>query len=100
MTDSLRETLAESLAPAAWEWLRPHAVAGRLVVVSPELDLLDVGSAIALDASAQVKDWLETGQLAVADDAAIAQWDESTPETTALIVQPFVLVTKPGDATA
>lgn len=92
--DDLRATLMESLAPAQWEWLRPHAVAGRLVVVSADLDLLEVGVAIAQDAATQVQGWLQSGFLTVADEAEIARRDAGalTDESNALIVQPFVLV--------
>ena len=90
----IRTVLSESLAPAQWEWLRPHAVAGRMVVVSQDLNLVDVGEAIAADSTPQVQDWLERGLLAVADQGEIDRRDRKPgrTETPALIVQPFVLV--------
>ncbi|MEO0801508.1 MAG: DUF2288 family protein [Cyanobacteria bacterium J06642_2] len=92
--DDLRAALVESLAPAQWEWLRPHAVDGRMVLVSVDLDLIDVGVAVAQDATAIVQGWLESGSLIVADAAEIARRDAgaATDESNALIVQPFVLV--------
>ncbi|WP_017328006.1 DUF2288 family protein [Synechococcus sp. PCC 7336] len=94
VVSDVRALLAESMAPAEWGWLRSHALAGRMVVVSRSLDLLDVGEAIATDNTEQVKNWLDAGLAMVADQAEIDRRDRQSgkAETIAAIVQPFVLV--------
>ena len=84
------------MAPAEWGWLRSHAVAGRMVVVSRTLDLLEVGEAIAVDNTQLVKEWLDSGLLAVANQEEIDKRDRfpGKTEMMAAIVQPFVLVSE------
>ena len=90
----VRSMLKESMAPAEWTWLRSHAVAGRMVVVSQSLDLIEVGEAIAADNTEQVKAWLDEGLVVVATQAEIDKRDRlpGKTEMMAAIVQPFVLV--------
>ena len=90
----VRSMLKESMAPAEWTWLRSHAVAGRMVVVSPLLDLIDVGEAIAADNTNKVQAWLDEGLVEVATQAEIDKRDKlpGKTEMMAAIVQPFVLV--------
>ena len=90
----VRSVLKESMAPAEWSWLRSHAVAGRMVVVSQLLDLIEVGEAIAADDTRQVQAWLDEGLVMVATQAEIDKRDKlpGKTEIMAAIVQPFVLV--------
>jgi hypothetical protein len=55
----LRAELAETLDEAEWNWLAPHARRDSLIVVKSELNLLDVGEAIANDNVASVQRWIE-----------------------------------------
>jgi Uncharacterized conserved small protein len=45
----LRAELTASLDEAEWNWLAPHARRDSVIVVEQELDLVDVGLAIAND---------------------------------------------------
>lgn len=56
----LRAQLAETLDEAEWEWLIPHAKRDALVVVAEQLDLIDVGVAIANDDVAIVQNWISS----------------------------------------
>ena len=49
MSDDLRARLAEEIHRVDWKPLAPHAKRGGLVLVDPELDLLDVALAVARD---------------------------------------------------
>lgn len=53
-----RANLAEMMAEIEWTWLLPHAKRDALVMVTPGLDLLDVGEAIANDNVASVQNWI------------------------------------------
>ncbi|MEM8715133.1 MAG: DUF2288 family protein [Cyanobacteria bacterium P01_G01_bin.4] len=94
VSNDVRSMLEESMAPAEWTWLRSHAVAGRMVVVSRSLDLLTVGEALAADNTSQVQAWLDEGLVSVATQEEIDKRDRlpGKTETMAAIVQPFVLV--------
>ncbi|MFN9171986.1 MAG: DUF2288 family protein, partial [Dolichospermum sp.] len=43
----LREKLQQNLDEAEWEWLIPHVQKDVVILVAENLDLLDVGEAIA-----------------------------------------------------
>lgn len=71
-------------------------------MVAPELDLLDVGVAVAGDDGARVQGWMEDHQLGLPTEAEIQAWREESEERfTVLIVQPYVLAQRDfgsGDA--
>jgi hypothetical protein len=93
MTADLRAALAESLDQAEWEWLKPHLERDAVVVVMPELDLVDVGVAIANDNVLTVQWWISENMIAKPSPAQVAEWNQNNLVTfTALIVQPYVLV--------
>ncbi len=89
----LRAQLDENLEESEWEWLIPHAQRDSVIVVAIELDLLDVGEAIASDKASQVQNWIDEALIAKPSAVQIGEWNmqrEKRFET--LIVQPFVLV--------
>lgn len=89
----LRAELAEMMAEIEWTWLLPHAKRDALVVVTPGLDLLDVGEAIANDNVASVQNWIGEQLIYKPSPAQLATWNQQpTRQFTALIVQPYVLV--------
>jgi hypothetical protein len=93
MTADLRAELATNLDQAEWSWLLPHVERDVVVVVTPELDLLDVGVAIANDNVLLVHRWISENMIHKPDLAQIAVWNQ-TPDVSfvALIVQPYILV--------
>lgn len=54
----LRAELAENLDEAEWEWLIPHVKRDSVLVVAKELNLVDVGIAIASDNLTSVQHWI------------------------------------------
>lgn len=89
----LRAELAEMMAEIEWTWLLPHAKRDALVIVTPGLDLLDVGEAIANDNVASVQNWIGEQLIYKPSPAQLATWNQQpTRQFTALIVQPYVLV--------
>jgi hypothetical protein len=93
MTADLRAELAANLDQAEWSWLMPHVERDVVVVVTPELDLLDVGVAIASDHVLLVQRWISESMIHKPDPAQVADWNQN-PNISflALIVQPYVLV--------
>jgi hypothetical protein len=91
--EDLRTELAEMLDEAEWEWLMPHAQRDAIVLVDAELDLLDVGVAIASDDVSTVQQWIADEQLTKPSSEQLADWgSDRTRRFNALIVQPYVLV--------
>ena len=56
--EDIRAQLAENLDVAEWNWLVPHVKRDAVVIIHQELDLLDVGVAIASDQTSSVQDWI------------------------------------------
>src|SRR4028118_2438623 len=89
----LRAELAESLDEAELDWLKPHIQRDVVVVVHQQLDLLDVGVAIARDDVLSVQHWISEQLLHKPFPEQLADWNnDQTKRFQALIVQPYVLV--------
>jgi hypothetical protein len=92
----LRAELAKSLDEAEWNWLMPHAKRDSVIVVNQELDLVDVGVAIANDNVPSVQRWIAESLIAKPTPDQLATWNnDQTKRFIALIVQPYVLVQEP-----
>jgi hypothetical protein len=93
MTSELREQLAQSLDEAQWNWLLPHVKRDAAIVVSSELDLLDVGVAIANNDTTRVQHWIETQGIQKPSASQLSDWNETPSKRfNAIIVQPFVVI--------
>lgn len=91
--EDLKTQLAENLDEATWEWLMPHVERDVLVIVVPELDLLEVGEAIASDNVNFVQRWIGEQQMTKPSPEQIAEWNENrSKKFNALIVSPYVLI--------
>ncbi|NEP55657.1 MAG: DUF2288 family protein [Symploca sp. SIO2G7] len=89
----LRAQLAEALDQATWEWLIPHVKRDAVVVVTQELDLLDVGVAIANDDVSSVQHWISEQLVHKPFSEELTIWNTNKAKIfQALIVQPYVLV--------
>jgi hypothetical protein len=63
------------------------------VVVDPQLDLVEVGVAIATDNTAAVNHWIAEALLTKPSPFQLEIWDQTAKKQfQSLIVQPFVLV--------
>jgi len=99
MTQNLKQDLADRVEPAQWKWLIPHASRDALVVVHGDLELPDVGVAIASDNAVQVNRWIEEGLLTKPTETQLNQWQRCLQKQfRSLIVQPFVLIQAMPDA--
>lgn len=89
----LRTELAESLDEAKWEWLIPHVKRDAVVVVASELDLIDVGVAIANDNVTVVQRWISEELITKPSSTQLSDWNgDRAKRFNTLIVQPYVLV--------
>lgn len=89
----IRAQLDENLDEAEWGWLIPHVQKDSVIVVAAELDLVDVGVAIASDKASQVQNWIDEALIAKPSAEQIGEWNmQREKRFNSLIVQPFVLV--------
>ena len=89
----LRAELAAMVDEAEWEWLIPHAQRDAVVMVTSDLDLVDVGVAIASDNVPTVQQWINEQLIYKPTSEQLQDWgNDRTHRFNALIVQPYVLV--------
>lgn len=92
---------AESLARArlnletaqiSWRELQPYFARGATLMVSQDLDLVEVAAQISADNSARVSAWMEAGKIARVSDAQALTWFGADAGVWAVVVSPYVLV--------
>ncbi|MFS0513264.1 DUF2288 domain-containing protein [Nostoc sp. UIC 10607] len=88
----LRAELTKILDEAEWEWLIPHVQRDAVILVALELNLVDVGVAIASDNIPSVEQWIDKQLIAKPTTAQVGEWNsDRTKRFNTLIVQPYVL---------
>ncbi|MHC5725961.1 MAG: DUF2288 domain-containing protein [Nostoc sp.] len=92
----LRAELTEILDEAEWEWLIPHVQRDAVILVAPELNLVDVGVAIASDNIPSVQLWIDEQLITKPTIVQVGEWNGERHQRDkrfhTLIVQPYVLV--------
>ncbi|MBD2360210.1 MULTISPECIES: DUF2288 domain-containing protein [unclassified Anabaena] len=89
----VRKELSEILDEAEWEWLIPHVQREAVILVSLDLDLLNVGEAIATDNTSSVEQWIERQLITKPSVTQVGEWNcDREKRFKTLIIQPYVLV--------
>jgi hypothetical protein len=92
----IRTELADAVDEAELDWLMPHLQRDAVIVVTPGLELLDVGVAIATDNVAAVQHWISEQLIYKPSPNQISDWSTLHDQRfQSLIVQPYVLVKAP-----
>ncbi len=87
-----RGKIVSETARIPWQELQRFFAAGKVMLVAPGLDLVDVAFALQEDDVEQVKTWTEALQvIPVADDQA-KEWITDDATLWAVVVKPWVLV--------
>ena len=89
---SLREIINLETAQINWLDLQTFYARGQVVVVSDQLDLVDVAVKLREDDSAQFEKWLEEGTVSYVKDEEAIQWHKNKKSLWAVVVLPWVLV--------
>ena len=90
----LRSKLEAEIGTADWKVIRPHFLRGAIIIVSAELDLIDVAVKVAEDDTCTIQAWIEEGKLTKPFPEDAKRWEEDEEELSALVVEPFVLVSR------
>ena len=89
----LRAELAKDLDEAQWEWLIPHVKRDSVLIVAKELNLVDVGIAIASDNLLPVQHWVSEQLIQKPSETQLSDWNSDPQKRfNTLIVQPYVLI--------
>lgn len=90
--DQRRNDLLMQTARIAFADLQRYFAAGRLVLVSDALDLIDVAVELAEDNAPRFEQWLAAGDVAGVSDIQAAQWLADECALWAVVADPWVLV--------
>ncbi|MFD2270074.1 DUF2288 domain-containing protein [Undibacterium arcticum] len=90
--NELRTCLNQETARIAWAELLRHFAGGSVLLVSNELDLIDVALQIANDNKTAVAQWLAEQRIAPVTDAQAGSWLDAGLEVWSVVVRPWVLV--------
>jgi len=93
----LKEKLTAEVHETTWKPLAEHFARGVVYYLEPELDLVDVGEAMATDNVATIKKWLDDGLIYTPTPELATQFNEDQDQFfLMLIIEPYVLIQKKG----
>lgn len=88
-----RKKFEDDLAEVDWRSLRIHLQRDALIVVSEQLDLVDVACRVAEDAKDEVSRWIEQGFLLKPTAEECEAWESQLDKPfRMLIVAPYILI--------
>lgn len=91
--EKLREQLASEIGSCVSSDLHAHLTRDVVLVVAPELQLLDVATAVATDDPPTVQGWIRAAQLRKPTQQEFSLWSqEKALPFRVVIVRPYVLV--------
>jgi len=88
----LRAKLNLETSQLPWKELLRYFAAGMVIVVSSELDLIEVALRISNDDKNTVAQWLKERQVAKVSDAQASAWLEADASLWTVVVKPWILV--------
>lgn len=91
-TEELRQKLNLETGRLHWSELQRHFARGVVVVVEPELDLVETAACFVEDNKTKIENWINQGQISRANDEHAKRWTESESDFWAIVVTPWVLV--------
>lgn len=91
--DELRQKLKSEIDVAEWAWVKPHAEQDRVIVVSQDLELLEVAVTVAAGDLPQVESWMKETLLTKPTREQLRTYNSDERRTfQCVIVQPWVLI--------
>lgn len=90
--NELRDAINLETGRLSWEELQRHFARGVVVVISAELDLIDVAGKFVEDDKSSIEGWANTNKISRAQDEHARHWHENNSEFWACVIAPWVLV--------
>lgn len=93
----MRAQIAETRGDVFWSDLTAHVARDAVIIADEQLDLVDVGMALATNDTTKVDAWIRSGKLQKPSTEDLSRWSIMTNLTFAsVVVQPFVLIHRPN----
>jgi len=90
--EELRQTLNIESGKLEWQELQIHFARGNVVVISSELDLINVSEKFVNDESKTIEKWLTDKEIWRATDDDAKRWLKAQSVFWAVVVPPWLLV--------
>ena len=90
--EEVRVRIIAETAKIAWTELLRFFAQGKVLMVKPGLDLVDVAYEVTRDNQEQVKSWMHAADLQGVSDEQAREWLEANALMWAVVVKPWVLV--------
>ncbi len=90
--DLFRAKINSETAKIPWRELQRFFAAGKLRLVAPGIDLVEVAYALQQDDTDAVQSWVENAELASVSDDQARQWHAQDAVLWAVVVKPWVLI--------
>jgi hypothetical protein len=94
---NIKQKLNLETAKLSWSELQTFFARGVVIVVNPELDLLEIAAYLCDDRSNEIERLITEGKITRATDEHARHWVESEPIFWAVVVAPWVLVQEIND---
>jgi hypothetical protein len=88
----LRQEYLGQTARIHWHDLQTYHASGSVIVVAPELHLVEVAVQLGLDNTACFQRWIDTAEVAAVSDEQALHWYETNANLWAVVAAPWVLV--------
>lgn len=88
----VRGKLNSETARIAWKELQRYFAGGYTLLVSQQLDLIDVGYQFHQDNAAQIEQWLNSELISQVSNEQARQWFNDDATLWACVVSPWVLI--------
>lgn len=88
----LHAKLNTETSQIAWSELLRYFAGGLVIVVSDDLDLVDVAARFSIDDKTTVEQWLNQSKLAKVSDQQAKAWLDADALLWAVVARPWVLV--------
>lgn len=92
----LRAKINQETAKIPWKELQRFFAQGRVILVSPGLDLVEVAAMATNDRAAELATWMSNGQIGKVSDELAQSWFETDAALWTVVVKPWVLVQETG----
>ncbi|MGD8783637.1 MAG: DUF2288 domain-containing protein [Thioalkalispiraceae bacterium] len=88
----IKQKLNLDTGKLSWPDLQTFFARGVVIVVSPELDLIEIAAQLSDDNAQAIDRLIQSGQIIRAHDDHARAWVETEPTFWAVVVSPWVLV--------
>lgn len=91
-SDIFRAKINLETSKIAWKELQRFFAGGKALMVSPDLDLVEVAFQMSGDKVEQIQQWATAGKLSHVSDEQAREWASDDALVWAVVVNPWVLV--------